>query len=103
MPTDTDLSKALVNACEGLKGVKSDIANRLDYNKHPQLKTTFDTLTKFSQGLLVAEAQPTLSEGDKAAFKAEEEGGFRVKSRELNKLRSAKRIFQAYPTATFPP
>lgn len=35
MPTDTDLSKALVNACEGLKGVNSDIANRLDYNKHP--------------------------------------------------------------------
>jgi len=71
MPTDNDLSKALVNARTGLTSVINDISTRPDYNKRPELKTTSDTLTKFQQDLLIAEAQPELSVSNKAALKAE--------------------------------
>jgi len=71
MPTDNELSKALVNARKGLTGVINDISTRPDYNKRPELKKTSDTLTTFQQDLLIAEAQPELSVSNKAALNAE--------------------------------
>jgi hypothetical protein len=44
-----------------------------------------------------------LRELSQKVWKAVEESGFSLKSRELNRLRSEKRIFQAYPASRFLP
>lgn len=62
MGMDPTLSKAIKTAQEGLTLVIRDLKARPDYSKNPNFATYVNTFNSFSQDLLNAEAQTTLTQ-----------------------------------------
>ena len=68
MGTDPTLSKAIKTAQEGLTLVIRDLKARPDYSKNPAFATYVTTFNSFSQDLLNAEAQTTLTQATKTTL-----------------------------------